>query len=154
MRCSGGCVSRFGFLVDLSANPTRFEITRNEFLADFRSSRFALRFRRSCFPRAWPLLAGSAFTNSRFGFLFFCRDRLPWFYAFLTKLPFVQIPSEPLVSKTAPEPGSSNCQRSCDLNGPAARCHVPWTFGQRIFIRKIEPASRCITLTRHNWLSR
>jgi hypothetical protein len=102
------------------------------------------------FPR--PLLSDAPFTHNGCGFLFF--PRLPGFFAFLAKLSLIQISSEPLVSKTAAEAGSSNCQCSRDLNRPAARSHVPRTFVQRIFIGKREPASRCIALTRHNWLFR
>ena len=90
------------------------------FLADCRFSRFSLRLGRGFFPRARPLLSGAPFAHNRFGFWLFRRGRLPLF--------LVQIPSKLLISKTAAEAGSSNCKCSCDLNRPAARCHVPRTF--------------------------
>ena len=99
-------------------------------LAGCRFSRFPLRLRRGFFPRAHPLLSGAPFARSRFGFWLFRRGRLPLSrcFAFLPQLLLVQIPSKLLISKTAAQSGSSNCQCSCDLNRPAARCHVPRTF--------------------------
>ena len=130
-------------------SPTNAAESAHALLADSRFSRFSLRLR--AFPG--PLL-GAAFTNRRFAFLFFRRHRLPGLFAFLTQLSFVQIPSEPLVSKTAAETGSSDCQCSRDFDRPFPRSHVPWTFVQRIFIRKREATARYITLTRHKWLFR
>jgi hypothetical protein len=83
-------------------------------------SSILLRLGRGFFPRARPLLSGAPFAHNRFGFWLFRRGRLPLF--------LVQIPSKLLISKTAAEAGSSNCKCSCDLNRPAARCHVPRTF--------------------------
>src|SRR4029078_6997409 len=98
--------------------------------ANLRFSRFPLRLRRGLFPSAWPLLGGAPFARSRFGFWLFRRGRLPLSrcFAFLTHLLLVQILSKFLISKTAAKPGSGNCECSCDLNWPAARCHVPRTF--------------------------
>jgi TolB-like protein len=62
--------------------------------------------------------------------------------ALFAYLLLTQIGSEFLISETAAEAGSSNCQCSCDLNWPPSWRQMPWTFGQRIFIREIEPASR------------
>src|SRR5882757_7103177 len=99
-------------------------------LAGCRFSRFSLRFRRRFFPCARPLLSDAPFARSRFGFWLFRRGRLPLSrcFAFLTQLLLVQIPSELLISKTAAKAGSCNCEGSCDLNWPTARCHVPRTF--------------------------
>ena len=98
-------------------------------LANLRFSRFPLRLRRGFFPCARPLLSNAPFARSRFGFWLF-RRRLPLSrcFAFLTHLLLVQILSKLLISKTTAKAGSSNCQCSCDLNWPAARCHVPRTF--------------------------
>ena len=63
-----------------------------------------------CPVRAWTLAA-------------FAIPRVPYAAS------FVQIPSKLLISKTAAEPCSSDCQCSCDLNRSAARCDVPRTFG-------------------------
>lgn len=89
-----------------------------------------LQLRCGFFPRARLLLSGAPFARSRFGFWLFRRGRLPLSrcFAFLTQLLLVQIPSKLLISKTAAKASSSNCQCSCDLNWPAARCHVPRTF--------------------------
>ena len=102
----------------------------DELLAGGRFSRFLLRLRRGSFPCASPLLSGAPFARSRFGFWLFRGGPLPLSrcFAFLTHLLLVQILSKLLISKTAAKAGSSNCQCSCDLNWPAARCHVPRTF--------------------------
>ena len=80
------------------------------------------RFRRGSLPCARPLLSDAPFTRSGFSL------PLSRFFAFLAPLLLIQIPSEPLISKTAAETGSGNRKCSCDLNRPLARCHVPWTF--------------------------
>jgi hypothetical protein len=112
--------------------------------ANHRLSILYCRLRRGSFPCARPLLSDAPFTRSGFGL------PLSRFFAFLAPLLLIQIPSEPLISKTAAEAGSSNCKCSCDLNWPAARCHVPWTFVQRIFIRKRKLTTSCTTLMRHS----
>ncbi len=89
-----------------------------------------LRLGCGSFPCARPLLSDAPFARSRRGFLLLRRGRLPLsrFFAFLAHLLLVQIPSKLLISKTAAKAGGSNCQCSCDLNWPAARCDVPRTF--------------------------
>ena len=110
--------------------PGGIEITWDELLAGCRFNRFSLRFRCGFFPCARLLLSDAPFAPSRFGFWLSRRGRLPFSrgFAFLTHLLLVEIRSKLLISKTAAKAGSSNCQCSCDLNRPAARCHVPRTF--------------------------
>jgi hypothetical protein len=93
-------------------------------------SSILLRLGCGSFPCARPLLSDAPFARSRRGFLLLRRGRLPLsrFFAFLAHLLLVQIPSKLLISKTAAKAGGSNCQCSCDLNWPAARCDVPRTF--------------------------
>jgi len=120
------CVARITQLSTRSADLNNL----GHVLANLRFSRFPLRLRRGFFPCARPLLSNAPFARSRFGFWLFRRGPLPLSrcFAFLTQLLLVQIPSELLISKTAAKAGSSNCQCSCDLNWPAARCHVPRTL--------------------------
>jgi hypothetical protein len=91
-----------------------------------------LRFRRGSLSFTWPFprLWSSSITNSSDFLLLFGSGRSApsTFPAFLTQLLLAQISPKLFISKTAAQTGSSNCEGSCDLHWPLARCHVPWTF--------------------------
>ena len=118
--------------------------SRDEILAGFWCGGFLLRLRRGFFPRARPLLSGP-FARSGC----FCLP-LSRFFAFPAQLFLAQIRSELFVGKPAAQPCSSNRKRSCDLNRPLTRCHVPWTFVEWISVRKRKAATRCTALTGHS----
>lgn len=88
-----------------------------------------LRFRGGSFSFTWPFrrLCSSSVTNSTDFVLLFGSGRGAR-ATFLAELLLAQISPKLFISKTAAQTGSSNCKRSCNLNWPLARCHVPWTF--------------------------
>jgi hypothetical protein len=112
-----------------------------------------LGFRRGFLSFAWrfPRLWSSSVTNSTDFLLLFGSGRiaLTTFFAFLTQLLLVQIGLVLFIGNTTAETSGGNCQCRCNFYWPPTRYHMPWTFIQRIGIRKRKLTTTRSTLMCH-----